>query len=720
MKLDAKKWSDSNLWGSWNRQRINSVMRQKSLCEVRIGVLRKSDNSLDDNFTWVGISGNKSIDYYDYKGIYKTDYHNISGSYSKIGLYMHDFKFDLEFAGEGDDFVYKISPRILSENYELFVGFLIGAQKENFDGGSIVLTDNGCRFITKEGQFDIKIDGEKSETAINTPYLGMLFKCSSNIYIKCMNNRDKEEANKFLYNTRLNYVNTRVYGEGFLGDGAVESIIKALSWNKIYDNVNDTFKADVTRLWTPSSCYYTFYWDNFFTSLMFGLEDEKMAYDQVDSVCSEFKDGYLPQCAFEWGSSSVINPPVGSYCLLKLYKQFADKSILESYFDYLYSTNTYLIDKKSLYKDGLLQLKDKPDIDEMGTFNEILGTGLDNSPMYDNAKETNLNDIGMSSIYALDCMMLAEIADILGEKDAKEILIARYNTVKTAINEKMWDEKNGIYCNTTLDGKYCDVYSPTSFYPMIGGVATKEHANRLVKEHLLNENEFWGEYVIPSISKTHSAYQQQEYWRGCAWAPMNLIVYEGLKMYNYYDVAHRLARKSLDMYMQNWTDFGWVLENYNTKTGGITKNCAPMYTWGGLMVYMAIEEVFEALPLGGLKFGNLSGDYGSIKNLRVGYDLYDISTGKCLKVYKNNELLIETNVPSIIKDFIIRDDICQMEIITDRDGKCIIHSKVSKISAKIGNEVKNFKFKGGSAEIKFENSFKGAEICRLKGQVKHY
>ena len=87
--------------------------------------------------------------------------------------------------------------------------------------------------------------------------------------------------------------------------------------------------------------------------------------------------------------------------------------------------------------------------------------------MKNEAKETNLNDTGLSSIYALDCLMFIEIAKILKKNQAKEILLNRYNTVKEAINEKMWHEINGIYCNMTLDNKFSKVYSPTSFYLMM-------------------------------------------------------------------------------------------------------------------------------------------------------------------------------------------------------------------------------------------------------------
>ena len=140
-------------------------------------------------------------------------------------------------------------------------------------------------------------------------------------------------------------------------------------------------------------------------------------------------------------------------------------------------------------------------------------------------------------------------------------------------------------------------------------------------------------------------------------------------------------------------------ENFNTKNGGLTKNCVPMYTWGGLMAYMAVEEVFEISAFEGLKFGNLSGDYATIKNLRVGKDLYDVISGKDIKVYKNSTLLIETNIPAIIKIFIINEDTCQMEVIRNMSGTCIVYSNVNTVSLKIDNEVKVYN-SNGSGYIK--------------------
>ena len=53
--------------------------------------------------------------------------------------------------------------------------------------------------------------------------------------------------------------------------------------------------------------------------------------------------------------------------------------------------------------------------------------------------------------------------------------------------------------------------SPTCFYPLLAKAPTQNQAERMVKEHLLNTNEFWGKYVIPSVPKNDPAFKDNEY-----------------------------------------------------------------------------------------------------------------------------------------------------------------------------------------------------------------
>ena len=51
----------------------------------------------------------------------------------------------------------------------------------------------------------------------------------------------------------------------------------------------------------------------------------------------------------------------------------------------------------------------------------------------------------------------------------------------------------------------------------------------MMEKHLLNPDEFWGEWVIPAIARDDPAFQDQNYWRGRIWGPMNYLVYLGLR-----------------------------------------------------------------------------------------------------------------------------------------------------------------------------------------------
>jgi neutral trehalase len=194
-------------------------------------------------------------------------------------------------------------------------------------------------------------------------------------------------------------------------------------------------------------------------------------------------------------------------------------------------------------------------------------SGLDNSPMYDDAvfnERTNtfeLDDVALSSYYAMDCEALAAMAESLGKKRAATAYRQEYQTIKGRINELLWDEAHGIYCNRHWDGRLSQRWSPTSFFPLIAGIAPRDRAARMVEGHLLSESEFWGEYVLPSISRNDPAYPDNDYWRGRIWGPFNFLVAEGLRRYRFDQVAAELARKGIEMFMQNWRDDGGVYEN---------------------------------------------------------------------------------------------------------------------------------------------------------------
>ena len=673
MKQPIKNWSQMANWGHYNRKYINAIMKKKELFEIRIGVCSLDHTKGADRFTWSGISGNTSFDYLTSARVHYTGPISLSGGYSFITLQYEDFVFNLEFVSSAAGFVYKLSPVTLSRLYRFTIGFYAGSQGKEAVG-SVMMGDRFCELRNHASGTHCKAyvlssswtyDGNTAEVDGR-----------ETVYITDIPNICTDFLEQLLSEGKAREAADAIRGNGDLGGETVLSMIRAAGWNKVYDHVNDAFQIDVSRLWAPESCYYSFYWDNLLDSLPVALQHKESAYDQFESICSEFKNGRLPQCSWEWGSSGMINPPIGSYCLLKVYQQYREKELLELYFRYFYETNRVLFAQKSDGVIGLISLLGPEEKDQSlkvsqtnAAMASALATGLDNSPMYD--EKENFIDVGMSSIYALDCLCLSLIAKELGDTERYDQIHLAYLSAKDAINEYLWDEENGIYCNRGMDGTLKTVYSPTSFYPLLACDVPPERRMRLIHEHLMNEDEFWGEYVIPSIDKRHPSFLKQDYWEGCAWAPMNFLVYEGLRNSSEHKAASMLAQKSVAMYRYNWDNFGWVLENYNTLTGSITPNCVPMYTWGTLLAYLGVQELIRPC-IDGIEFGNLSGEAQGIENVRIGGRRVAVQAKQGILIEADGQLLIKTDIPAII-----RFDPAEMEkwqIETDTDGAAVTAS----------------------------------------------
>ena len=134
--------------------------------------------------------------------------------------------------------------------------------------------------------------------------------------------------------------------------------------------------------------------------------------------------------------------------------------------------------------------------------------------------------------------------------------------------------------------------SPTNFYPLLAGVATARQAARMVDEHLLNPEEFWGEWVIPSIARNDPAFKDQDYWRGRIWGPMNFLVYLGLRNYDLGPARTDLAERSRKLLLKSWQSDRAIYENYNSITGAgnDVRSSDAYYHWGALLGVIGLME----------------------------------------------------------------------------------------------------------------------------------
>jgi glycogen debranching enzyme len=217
--------------------------------------------------------------------------------------------------------------------------------------------------------------------------------------------------------------------------------------------------------------------------------------------------------------------------------------------------------------------------------------------MYDNIPfdgKTNMlchTDVGLTGLYIMDCEKLAGLADLIGRPEEVE-LRKRAEVSKQGL-EEMWDDEFGFYCNKRTDtGEFSRSLSATNFYAFFSDKVSKEHAERMIKDHFYNTEEFFGEYIIPNTARSESAFKDQDYWRGRIWAPTNYLAYIAMRTHKLEEPCRVLSEKGLRLLMKEWKEKGHVHENYNgiTGEGCDVRNSDKFYHWGGLLAYIALTE----------------------------------------------------------------------------------------------------------------------------------
>ena len=390
-----------------------------------------------------------------------------------------------------------------------------------------------------------------------------------------------------------------------------EAMESALGWDTIYDAKHDRVVSPVSRLWSISNGgYVLFCWDNFFAGFMASLGNKELAYSNLREILNEqTKDGFVPNFAYATGQVSAdrSQPPVGSAMLLETYRRFGDKWLLEEMYDGLFEWNSWF-EEHRMNESGALcwgseaipvlygNRWEKDGVHDR--FGAALESGLDNSPMYDDIPfnaETNrleLEDVGLTGLYILDCRSLMQLAELLGKKEDVQVLKERMERACDGLDQ-LWDEEKGFYYNRRTDtGEFSYRISPTNFYALFSPRVSVDRQRRIADEHYYNNEEFYGDWMLPAIARNDSAFYEQDYWRGRVWAPLNFLVYLALTGTKLEDVRHDLAEKSATLFMKEWKEHRHVHENYSAITGEgcDSGNSDKFYHWGALLCVIAMID----------------------------------------------------------------------------------------------------------------------------------
>jgi putative isomerase len=322
--------------------------------------------------------------------------------------------------------------------------------------------------------------------------------------------------------------------------------------------------------------------------------------------------------------TACSNPPVTAMCAWKIYERAPDLQFLRDVYPRLRRYHEWWAKESDGNKNGLL---------EWGSSNKTLfdarvACGWDDSPAFEGSEmigtQLNVDAIDLNSLWSMDAEYLAHMADALGLTDDAHQLRAGQKKVNDLMNKILWNEDLGVYCHRLWNkdgspGAFETRLTPMNFYPLICGAPDESRAKRML-DVLTDPKKFWGRWIIPTLAYDDPDWHFQGYWKGNAWPPVNYLVWQGLKRYGTPAQKSRLAQRSVEMFMQNWTTKGICGENFKSADG--ICNGFPHYSWGALLCLIGLEACIDIGPHGRPVAGSgIEGDV-QLRNIAAGNTFY--------------------------------------------------------------------------------------------------
>ncbi len=336
----------------------------------------------------------------------------------------------------------------------------------------------------------------------------------------------------------------------------------------------------------PSKINYVglWLWDSAMHALAYRHVDPDLARNQLRSMLAcQLDDGMLPDAVYDEGVISeighpiraeVTKPPILAWAALKLHETDHDFDFLREIYIPLVSWNAWWF---SMNDD---------DVDGIAQYNHPYSSGLDDSPLWDYGMPVESPDL--NTYLCVQMGSLAMIAERLGLKAEGAMWRRRAAAIVGRMIDHFWDEEAGLFW-ATHHHEPIRVKTPFNLYPLWTGQLPEHIRNRLIG-HLTNPDEFWNEYVIPTVARDDEHFDPVTMWRGPVWVNINYFFIEALQQIGETALATQLRTKTLDLIQSHAS----IYEYYNANTGEPPETAADTFGWtAAVFIDLAIQAYQE-------------------------------------------------------------------------------------------------------------------------------
>jgi glycogen debranching enzyme len=360
----------------------------------------------------------------------------------------------------------------------------------------------------------------------------------------------------------------------------------AYAWWIMANNLISPQGSVTYEAMTPSKTNYVglWLWDSALHALAYRHVDPELARDQIRAMLAhQLSDGMLPDAVYDEGviaeiehpiRAEVTKPPILAWATLKLHETDPDLAFLREIYVPLVRWNAWWFSMNDDDVDGLAQ------------YNHPYSSGLDDSPLWD--YEMPVESPDLNTYLCVQMGSLAMMAEILGMDAEGAMWRRRAAAIVQRMIEDFWDEEAGLF-HALHDEEPIPVCTPFNLYPLWTGQLLDHIRDRLI-DHLTNPDEFWDDYVLPTVARNDPSYDPETMWRGPVWVNINYFFIEALEQVGRQDLAQELRDKTLELVMRH----PGIYEYYNAETGDRPPEAADIFGWtAAVFIDLAIQASRE-------------------------------------------------------------------------------------------------------------------------------
>lgn len=291
-------------------------------------------------------------------------------------------------------------------------------------------------------------------------------------------------------------------------------------------------------------------WDSWKHAVGLSYYDIDLAKKQI-KLMFEFQDadGFVADCVYRDTTIEAHNyrdtkPPLSAWAVAKIYEKDNDIEFVKYMYPKLKKYHQWWYNKRDHDTDGLC---------EYGSTDGSLiaakwESGMDNAIRFDdskilknseNAYSLNQESVDLNAYLYAEKLFLAQLSEALKNEDA-----VHYRTeaaaLKTKIQTQFYDEIDGWFYDTSLDGKtFIKGEGSEGWTALWANAATQKQA-AAVKTSMMNPSKFYTKVPFQTMSADHSKFDPLKgYWRGPNWLDQAYFGVKGLRNYGFHTEADK-------------------------------------------------------------------------------------------------------------------------------------------------------------------------------------